>query len=79
MNVNPIEAKNSLTEYYKKTSLTDKSTTTAGRARDTAADRSVGFAHGIICLVFESGDNMAFFSWVEPTLRLGEVVWNMYL
>ena len=61
MNVNPIEAKNSLTEYYKKTSLTDKSTATAGRARDTAADCSVGFAHGIICLVFESGDIWRFF------------------
>lgn len=31
--MNPIEAKNSLTEYYKKTSLTDKYTATTGRAR----------------------------------------------
>lgn len=56
MNVNPIEAKNSLTEYYKKTSLTDKPTATAGRARDTAVDCSVGFAHEIDGLVSESGD-----------------------
>ena len=50
------EAKNSFTEYYKKTSLTDKSTATAGRARDTAADCSVGFAHGIDRLLSKSGD-----------------------
>ena len=36
-----------------------------------AADCSVGFAHGIDSLVFESGDIWRFFSWAEPTLRLG--------
>ncbi|WP_276308313.1 hypothetical protein [Neisseria sicca] len=35
-------------------------------------DRSVGFAHAVEWLVFESGDNHGIvFSWAKPMLRLG--------